>query len=369
MTEKLIDLRSDTVTRPTPAMRAAMAQAAVGDDVFHEDPTTNELQEILAEMLGKEAALYVPSGTMSNQIAVRLHCRPGEELLCEAGCHIYNYEQGGYAQLSGVAARPITGRYGIFQAEQLHGMIRPEDEHLVRTRLVCLENTHNRGGGRVWPYETLSEVCRWAHQNGLRTHLDGARLFNAVVASGIPARQWAQHFDTVSVCFSKGLGAPVGSALAGPKDLIYEARRHRKLFGGGMRQCGVIAAGALYALQHHVERLAQDHQNAQHLANGIAQISGLELDPPEVQTNIVIFRVARELATAEVLVELLAQQGVLMIPFGSHSIRAVTHLDVDGTDVERAISVLGDVVDQLHRQPQPQASGSSHAYGSASAGQ
>ncbi len=364
MSEKLIDLRSDTVTRPTPAMRAAIAQAAVGDDVFHEDPTTNELQEVLAETLGKEAALFVPSGTMSNQIAVRLHCRPGEEFLCEAGCHIYNYEQGAYAQLSGVVARPVPGRYGIFQPEQLHGMIRPEDEHLVRTRLVCLENTHNRGGGRVWPYETLEAVCRWAHQNGLRTHLDGARLFNAVVATGIPAREWAQHFDTVSVCFSKGLGAPVGSALAGPKELIYEARRHRKLFGGGMRQAGVIAAGALYALQHHVERLAEDHQNAQLLAQGIAQIPGLELDPPEVQTNIVVFRVEETLGPAEALVELLAQRGVLMIPFGGQLIRAVTHLDVTRRDVEQAVDTLAQVVDHLRRNPQAATAETQHAYGS-----
>ncbi len=350
MSEKLLDFRSDTVTRPTPAMRAVMAQAAVGDDVFHEDPTTNELQEVLAEMLGKEAALFVPSGTMSNQIAIRVHCRPGDELLCESTSHIFNYEQGGYAQLSGVAARPVPGHYGIWQPEQLHGLIRPEDEHLVRTRLVCLENTHNRGGGRVWPYETLEAVCRWAHQHGLCTHLDGARLFNAVVATGIEARRWAQHFDTVSVCFSKSLGAPVGSALAGPRDLIREARRHRKLFGGGMRQSGILAAAALFALQHHIERLAEDHQNAQRLAQGIAQIPGLTLDPPDVQTNIVIFRVDPELGTAEQVVEALAQEGVLMIPFGRRHIRAVTHLDVNAEDVQRAIDALATVVQHLGKQ-------------------
>ncbi len=259
----MIDLRSDTVTRPTAAMRQAMANAEVGDDVFGDDPTVNRLQERIAEMLGKEAAVYVPSGTMSNQIGVRIHCQPGDEFICEAGCHIYNYEQAGYAQLSGVAARTVEGDFGVLRLEQLTGLIRGENDHLVRTRLVCLENTHNRGSGRIQPYDEVVRICRWAHDSDLATHLDGARLFNAVVATGISARDWSQHFDTVSVCFSKGLGAPVGSALAGPKELIAKARRARKLFGGGMRQAGVIAAAALYALEHHVERLADDHTQRQ----------------------------------------------------------------------------------------------------------
>ncbi len=239
---KTLDFRSDTVTRPTPAMRAAMAGAEVGDDVFDEDPSVHALQQRIAAMLGKESALFVPSGSMSNQIGVRVHCSPGDEFICEAGCHIYNYEQGAYAQLSGVAARTVEGQNGVLQPEQLTGLIRADNEHLVRTRLVCLENTHNRGAGKIQPYDIVESICQWAHGAGLATHLDGARLFNAVVATGIDAARWARHFDTVSVCFSKGLGAPVGSALAGPKDMIQKARRHRKLFGGGIAAAGVLAA-------------------------------------------------------------------------------------------------------------------------------
>ncbi len=335
-----LDFRSDTVTRPTSAMRAAMAQAEVGDDVFGEDPTVIRLQERIAEMLGKEAALFVPSGTMSNQIGVRVHCRPGDEILCEANCHIYFYEQGGFAQLSGAAARTILGKSGVLLPEQLEGLVRPPDAHHVRTRLLCLENTHNRGGGTVQPYEAVEASCRWARENGLRTHLDGARLFNAVVASRIEASRWAQHFDTVSVCFSKGLGAPVGSALAGPKEMIQQAHRHRKVLGGGMRQAGVIAAGALYALEHHVERLADDHANAQRLADGIRQIELLELRGESIDTNLLFFDIDPQLGTAREFADRLKQQGLLMLPTGPSTIRAVTHLDVDQSAVDRAIEIL-----------------------------
>ena len=229
---------------------------------------------------------------MSNQIGLRLHCSPGDEVICEADCHIYNYEQAGYAQLSGLAVRPVAGEEAVLRREQLEDLVRGENDHLPRTRLLCLENTHNRGAGRVLPYDGLVDMCDWAHSIGLATHLDGARLWNAAVATGIPPAQWSQHFDSVSVCFSKGLGAPVGSALAGPRPLIKLARRHRKLLGGGMRQAGVLAAGALYALEHHVERLAVDHAHAADLAAVIARIDGLQLCPPQVETNIVIFRVA-----------------------------------------------------------------------------
>jgi threonine aldolase len=257
-----IDLRSDTVTKPTAAMRQAMASAELGDDVIDVDPTCDKLQRRTAELLGKEAALFMPSGSMTNQIAIRIHCKPGDEFICETGCHVYNYEQGAFAQLSGVVARTVEGRESVLTVEQLRGLIRPANDHLVRTRLVAIENTHNRGAGKVQPFDVVRDICHWAHEQGLRTHLDGARLFNAVAATGIPARDWAQQFDTVSVCFSKGLGAPIGSALAGPQEMIQEARRHRKLFGGGMRQAGVIAAAALYALDHHRERLVEDHRHA-----------------------------------------------------------------------------------------------------------
>jgi threonine aldolase len=336
MADDRIDLRSDTVTRPTPEMRDAIARAEVGDDVIDVDPTVELLQQRTAEILGKEAAIYVPSGTMSNQIAVRLHCRPGDELLCEAGSHIYNHEQGAYAQLSGVVARTVEGKGGVVRLDQFAGLIRPSDEHHVRTRLVCIENTHNLGAGRVQPFGIVTETCEWARCSGLRTHLDGARLFNAVAATDIPAEHWARQFDTVSVCFSKGLGAPVGSALAGTAELIAEARRHRKLFGGGMRQAGIIAAGALFALEHHRERLREDHANAQLIAAAITESEGLDLDPEQVDTNIVIFRVDPRKGSAAEFVAALAEQGVLMLPFGPHHVRAVTHLDVRESEVLRA---------------------------------
>ncbi len=342
----MLDFRSDTATRPTPAMRAAMAAAEVGDDVFGEDPTVNRLQERLAEMLGKEAALFVPSGTMSNQIGIRVHCQPGDEFICEAGCHIYNYEQGAFAQLSGLVARTVEGEYGVLRQEQLRDLIRPADQHAVRTRLVCLENTHNRGGGRVLPYDEVVRICDWAHEHGVITHMDGARLFNAVVATGIPAARWAQHFDTVSVCFSKGLGAPIGSALAGSREHIAKAHRHRKLFGGAMRQAGMIAAAALYALEHHIERLADDHRHAQQLADAIRTTDGLDLRPPQVDTNLVIFRVALRLGTGSEFSARLKQRGLLMNSFGGQLIRAVTHLDVNESDTAAAIQILRDVASE-----------------------
>ena len=339
-TLRVLDFRSDTLTKPTPAMRAAMAAAEVGDDVFNEDPTVLRLQARLAELLGKEAALFVPSGSMSNQIGVRVHCGPGDEFICEAGCHIYNYEQAAYAQLSGVAARPVEGSFGILRLEQLTGLIRFADDHAPRTRLLTLEITHNRGAGGIQPLESVVEICAWAHAHGLATHLDGARLFNAVVATGTPAAEWAAHFDTVSVCFSKGLGAPVGSALSGPKEMIARARRHRKAFGGGMRQAGVLAAAALYALDHHIERLAEDHANARRLAAMVREIDGLTLQPEKIETNIVIFRLAPELGTANDLADRLKARGVHVLPVAAQLIRAVTHLDVGAAEVDAAGEIL-----------------------------
>jgi len=344
LTHPIIDLRSDTVTKPTPAMRAAMAAAEVGDDVFGEDATVVALEQRVAAMLGKEAALYVPSGTMSNQLAVRVHCGPGDEFLCEANCHIYNYEQGAYAQLFGVAAQPVEGEWGLLRLDQLRERIRPlGNDHAVQTRVVCLENTHNRGAGRVLPYDGVVEICRWAKENGLARHLDGARLFNATVASGISLSDWAQHFDTVSVCFSKGLGAPVGSSLCGPAELIRRARRHRKALGGGMRQAGIIAAGALYALEHHIDRLAEDHEKARVLAAAIRETPGLALDPDIVETNIVIFKLAPELGSAAAFTAKLREQGVRMNAVGPQRIRAVTHLDVSLEQVRQA----GEIIQSL----------------------
>ncbi len=334
------DFRSDTVTRPTAAMRAAMAAAAVGDDVWGEDPTVVELQDRLAALLGKEAALFVPSGTMSNLIAVRLHCRAGEAMICEAQSHVYYYEQGGYAQVNGVIARPLHGQNGVLHLEQLEALPEHDDPHFPRTRLLCLENTHNRGGGRIQPYDNVETLCGWARRRGLRTHLDGARLWNAAVASSIPPAQWSQHFDTVNVCFSKGLGAPVGSALAASRDLIREAVRHRKLFGGGMRQAGILAAAALYALEHHVDRLAEDHTNARKLAAGLRQIPGLRLDPEAIDTNLVFFHLEPGRITAGELVERLRGRGILMLATGPNSIRTVTHLDVTAADVQEAIDAV-----------------------------
>ncbi len=332
----MIDLRSDTVTRPTPAMRAAMAAAEVGDDVYGEDPTVRALEEATAERLGKEAALFVPSGTMANQIAVGVHTRPGDELICDEHAHVYVWEGGGVARLSGVTARPVAGRGGLLGVSDLLDKIRPDDGHYVRTRLVCLENTHNRGGGRVHPLVDVAEVSGWARAHGIATHLDGARLFNAVVATGIRAAEWARYFDTVSVCFSKGLGAPVGSALAGPADLIQEAHRLRKVLGGGMRQAGVIAAGALHALEKHVDRLADDHRNARVLAAAVEETPGLRLESGPVETNLVWVEVDPALGTAREVADRLRGAGVLVSVLGPQVIRACTHLDVSGEQAAAA---------------------------------
>jgi threonine aldolase len=334
-------------------MRQAMATAEVGDDVLGEDPSVNRLQTRVAELLGKEAALFVPSGTMGNQIGVRLHCGPGDELICDVGCHIYNYEQGGVAQLSGVATRTVDGVYGVMQLEQLDGLIRTENPHHTRTKLVCLENTHNRGGGRVLPYENVRAICDWAHSHGVATHLDGARLLNAVAATGIPAAHWASHFDSVSICFSKGLGAPVGSAIVGTHEMIERALRHRKLFGGGMRQAGVLAAAALYALDHHVDRLVEDHQLAQRLAEHVRAIEGLELRPAVVDTNLVIFYVNPVLGTAAEFATRLKANGLYMGAYAPRLIRAVTHLDVNAESVERAGEILRQTVAESAGRPLP----------------
>lgn len=339
----MIDLRSDTVTRPTSEMLAAMMTAQVGDDVIDIDPTVDALQRYTAELLGKDAAIFMPSGTMTNQIALRVHCQPGDEFLCESGCHIYNYEQGAFAQLSGLVARTIDGAFGVIQTGQLDDIIRPDNEHMVRTKLICLENTHNRSGGTVLPFQGVQDICQWAHAEGLRTHLDGARLFNAVAASGIDAKQWCQGFDSVSVCFSKGLGAPVGSCLVGSHEFIHKARRARKLFGGGMRQAGYLAAGALYGIQHLRDRLATDHTHARTLAETIRTCDGLTLLNPKVDSNIILFAVAKQLGTAPQFMQELQRHSVLSLAMGTNAIRLVTHLDVDEVAIHNACQAIQDV--------------------------
>jgi len=327
-------------------MRAAIAGADVGDDVIGSDPTVEALQDFVADLLGKEASLFMPSGSMTNQIAIRLHCQPGDEFLCEADCHVYNYEQAAFAQLSGIVARTIQGINGVLEPEQLLGKIRPSGDHMVQTKLVCLENTHNRGGGTIQPLENVDAICDWAHENALATHLDGARLFNAVAATGIDAMRWSQGFDSVSVCFSKGLGAPVGSALAGTREFIQRARRARKLFGGGMRQVGILAAGALYAVQHNLERLTEDHANAKLLAEAVKKSPGLSLDP-EPDTNIVVVRIDPALGSSNSFCRELAGEGIGALPFGPSHLRFVTHLDVTREQVASAGKVLEKLTNML----------------------
>ncbi len=336
-------MRSDTVTKPTSAMRRAMAEAEVGDDVFGEDPTVQALEARTAELLGKEAALFVPSGTMANQIAVAVHTRPGDELICAATSHVYVWEAGGIARHSGVTARTFESDFGLLSVDDIKDMIRPNDVHYARTRLVWLENTHNRGGGRIQSVASTSAIRHWARENALAMHLDGARLFNAAVATGEPAIAWSQHFDTVSVCFSKGLGAPVGSALAGSAETIKAARGVRKLMGGAMRQAGIIAAGALYALEHHIDRLADDHSHAQILAQAFENSEGFSLESEPVETNLVWVAVDPSLGSAAEVSAYLKSRGILVAALGSRLIRACTHLDVTREDVEYVASVIRQI--------------------------
>ncbi|MEL6380935.1 MAG: low-specificity L-threonine aldolase [Cyanobacteria bacterium J06626_18] len=341
----MIDLRSDTVTQPTPAMRQAIAQATVGDDVLGDDPTVNELEATVAALLGKEAAVYMPSGTMTNQVALRAHTEPGDEIVLESQAHIYYYESGAPAALSGVMCRLVEGNYGIFTAADLQAVLRPEDEHFPRTKLVCLENTHNRGGGRIFPLATIQEIAAVCQTQGLKLHLDGARFWNACVATGISEAEYAAPFDTISVCFSKGLGAPVGSALVGSHELIQRARRFRKMFGGAMRQAGILAAGALYTLQHHRDRLAEDHANAQRLAVGLQQINGIAINPADVQTNLVYFQTPT-VAAADLAAKLTAK-GVGVLSTGTHKLRAVTNLMVSQSDIDEALHRIQEAMQEL----------------------
>lgn len=341
----MIDLRSDTLTRPTPAMRAAIAAAEVNDDMIDVDPTVDRLEKRTAELLGKEAAIFMPSGSMTNQIAIRVHCDRGTEFLCDANSHVYNYEQAAFAQLSGIVARTIESRFGVIEPDQFFGMIRPVNLHFVRTRLVCLENTHNRAGGRIFPQDKIERICGWAHENGLRTHVDGARLWNAAVATGKSEAELSAPFDSVSVCYSKGLGAPVGSGLAGTREFIDETRRARKLFGGAMRQAGIIAAGALHALEHHRERLAEDHENARRLGDAVGQCESLSVIGGDVQTNIVAVAIDPAWGTGAQFGETLRAQGVDCFVIGPQAIRLVTHLDLLRAQIDQACEILRRVAD------------------------
>jgi len=328
-------------------MRRAMAEAVVGDDVFGEDLTVNELERVTAGILGKESGVFVPSGTMANQLAIRCHTQAGDEVLLDAHSHIFWYEAGAPAALSGVTCRVVPGERGMFTAEQFRDALRPSNIHLAPTRLLTLENTHNRGGGSIWPLPQLREVCEAAREAGIRLHLDGARLWNASVATGITEAEYAKEFDSVSVCFSKGLGAPVGSMLVGSNEFVRKARRFRKQFGGGMRQAGIIAAGALYALTHQRLRLADDHANAKRLAAGLSDVPGIRINSKNVVTNMVYFDV--ENLTAAELATRLGELNILVLPTGEHTIRAVTHLEVDAVDIDRAINAIHEVMNKAER--------------------
>jgi len=341
---EIVDLRSDTVTKPSPGMRKAMAEAEVGDDVFHEDPSVNRLEEMVAALYGKEAAVYVASGTMANQLAIRAQTHHGDEIIMERTSHPFNSEAGALAALAGVQVNLVDGQQGIMDAEQIRAVVRSPNVHHAPTALICLENTHNRGGGSIWPLDKIRSIRDVATATNVPMHLDGARLLNACVATGLTPRDYAQYFDSCTLCLSKGLGAPVGSLVIGTKPFVERVHRFRKQFGGGMRQAGILAAAGIYALQYNVERLAEDHLNAVRLARGLADIGGLHIDVNAVVTNILYFHVRHPGLTVPMLIERLKTEGVLMLGTGPHSIRAVTHLDVSKEGIDRAIDVLRRVV-------------------------
>jgi len=331
-----VDLVSDTVTRPTRAMRQFMCEAEVGDEQTFEDPTVNTLQEMVAELLGKEAALFLPSGTMCNEIALRVHCRPGDEMIAHRTAHPIHYETGGPAALAGVNVHALDGARGQYDEEAVAAAIRPDSRYMPKSRLLWVEQTSNLGGGSIWRLARIAAVTEVARRRGLSTHLDGARLMNAVVASGIAAQEYAKDFDSAWIDFTKGLGAPVGAAIAGSREFIAEAWRLKQQMGGAMRQAGIIAAGGIFALRHHVNRLAEDHINARRLAEGLCRLPGVVLDPTSVETNIVIFELNGSV-DAKRMLETLLTRGVRMLAMGPRTVRAVTHLDVGPPQIDRAL--------------------------------
>jgi threonine aldolase len=338
-----VDLYSDTQTRPSRAMRAFMCDAEVGDEQRGEDPTVNHLQDLVADLLGKEAALFLPSGTMCNEIALKVHTRPGEEVLLDRTAHPIHFEAGAPGMLSGAILTGLDGERGIFRSEQVEEAVHAPSRYAPRTRLLWVENTSNLGGGTIWPLARVEAVCAAARRHGLATHMDGARLMNAVVASGVSAAEYAAPFDSVWIDFTKGLGAPVGAALAGSHAFIEEAWRYKQAFGGAMRQAGIIAAGAVYALRYNVKRLAEDHANALRLAEGLSALPGITLDPPRVETNIVFFDVSGTGMSAGEWVGAMLERGVRVGSVGATRVRAVTHLDVDGAGIERALAAARSV--------------------------
>jgi threonine aldolase len=343
-----IDLFSDTITKPTLAMRKFMAEAPVGDEQQKEDPSVNKLVEMVCDLLGKEDALYLPSGTMCNQIAFRVHCRPGDEIIMDESAHTRHYETGGPAALTGAMTYPLPGKRGVFTAEQLEAAVRPASNHLPRSRVVLVEQTSNLGGGSIWPLDGIQSVCAAARRHNMVCHMDGARLLNAVAATAVKARTYAGPFDSVWIDFSKGLGAPVGAALAGTEGFIQEAWRWKHQFGGAMRQAGIVAAGAVYALNHHVERLAEDNENAQTLARGLAEIEGIVVEP--VETNLIFFDVSGLGVTAEAFNALLTEKGARISVLGKTRGRAVTHLDVSREQVKEALDIMRQVAAQITKR-------------------
>lgn len=341
----VIDLRSDTVTKPSAAMRQAIAEAVVGDDVYGEDPTVNELQAKASALLGKAFALFVPSGTMANQLAIRAQTKPGDEVITDSRAHIVRYEQGAAAALAGVQLHMVPTERGLLSPDQVEAAIRPNDPHALPTGLICLENTHNAGGGSVYTLGAIERIRALAQARQIPMHLDGARLFNAVVAAGVPATAYTRHFDTVSCCFSKGLGAPAGSVITTDSEaMMTQLRRFRRMYGGAMRQAGMLAAACLYALDHHVGRLKDDHDHAKLLARGLRGIPSVRLDLGRVETNIVIFDVVGTGRTAADTVAALRRENVLINAVGPATFRAVTHLDVNAPAIERAVAVFERVL-------------------------
>ena len=341
MTHFPIDLSSDTQTRPTPGMRRAIADAEVGDEQKREDPSVNRLQEMVAELTGKENALFLPTGTMCNLISHAIHCRPGDEIIIEAYCHPAHFEGGGPAVHGRAMLWKIETETGVFTPQQVEEAIRPDDPHFPRTRLVCIENTHNLQGGRIWSVEAVRAVAECARRHGLLLHLDGARLLNAAVATGTPTEEYCRFFDSCWIDLSKGLGCPIGAVLAGSEDFIAQAWRYKHLFGGAMRQAGIIAAAGVYALENHVERLAEDHRKAKNLAQGLREIDGIQVDVDAVETNIVVFDIGGTGFQRADLLERLAARGIRFSPLMKATLlRGVTHLDIPDDGIERALDAL-----------------------------